>query len=278
MWIFAAIALCPAAIWYGYAQHIAAEYYPHHFFGAGGIRIMNFSWYWMIVRQIAFSSLTPILFVLAVGGMLVASSIRRARFLYCWLIVTVLFIIIAGYGNRHQWYHLPLVPVAAAFAGACCQFIGQQSWLPIAARATVTSTIAILFGVSAYFQVIPLYHSPGSSALRDLGLELKAVTPASALIVAADDGDPTVFYYAGRKGWHFLERNGIFAGAPAGSSQAIVDLERLRHRGASYLVFTWATRWWLDYYQPFMQHLEAHSALLKQTPEFSIYRLDPVPE
>ena len=38
----------------------------------------------------------------------------------------IVFIIIVGYGNRHRWYQLPLVPIAAAFAGAGCAFVGSK--------------------------------------------------------------------------------------------------------------------------------------------------------
>ena len=58
------------------------------------------------------------------------------------------------------------------------------------------------------------------------------MTPPDALIVAADMGDPTIFYYAERKGWHFLEQNAIYNGTPDHSDQAIENLERLR-RGRS---------------------------------------------
>ena len=35
----------------------------------------------------------------------------------------IVFVIVVGYGNRHLWYQLPLVPIAAAFAGAGCAFV-----------------------------------------------------------------------------------------------------------------------------------------------------------
>jgi 4-amino-4-deoxy-L-arabinose transferase-like glycosyltransferase len=274
LWIFAAIALLPAAIWYAHAYDIAAQFYPHHFFGAGGIRIMNARWYWKISRQVATSSLTPVLFALALGGAFVARPTRRARFLYWWLGAIILFIVVVGYGNRHHWYQLPLVPVAAAFAGAACGCMAQRSSLPRTPRCAFSILLAVSFGVSAFAYVRPFYHSRASTALRDLGLELKTATPPNALIVGADNGDPTAFYYAERRGWHFLEEDGIFLGDPLDNSQAVVDLEKLRHHGATHLVFTWATRWWLDYYKEFTQHLQAHSTLVKETPEFTIYRLD----
>jgi 4-amino-4-deoxy-L-arabinose transferase-like glycosyltransferase len=276
LWIFAFVALVPSAVWYWHAYQIATQFYPYHFFGAGGIRIMHASWYSRIAREIATSTLTPVVLVMAIFGAFVAKSATRARFLYWWLAAMILFIIVVGYGNRHQWYQLPLVPVAAAFAGAGCAFIAQKSSRTVAVALSILLIAA--FGFLAFLYVRPFYFSRASVALRDLGLALRATTPRDALIVAADNGDPTVFYYAERKGWHFLERDGIVIGDPIDSAQAIVDLEELHRRGASYLVLTWATRWWLDYYKEFAQHLQVNAKLVKETPEFMIYRLDPVTE
>src|SRR5258705_5956104 len=44
--LFAAIALLPSAIWYWHADQVAEKFYPHHFFGAGGIRIESFWAVW----------------------------------------------------------------------------------------------------------------------------------------------------------------------------------------------------------------------------------------
>src|SRR5438552_7781687 len=59
--LFAAITLLPSALWYWHARQIAERFYPYHFFGAGGVRLESFSWYWDIAQQTATSSLTPIL-------------------------------------------------------------------------------------------------------------------------------------------------------------------------------------------------------------------------
>src|SRR5207237_8992844 len=135
--------------------------------------------------------------------------------------------------------------------------------------------LAIVFGFSAFIYARKFYQ-PTAAPMRDAGLKLKTISPANALIVAADNGDPTVFYYAERKGWHFLEKDGIYDGEPIDSAQAIVDLEALRRRGASYLVFTSNTLWWLDYYEEFGQYVQKTSTLVEATSEFRIYKLNPV--
>jgi Dolichyl-phosphate-mannose-protein mannosyltransferase len=273
LFVFAAIALLPSAIWYWHADQIAEKFYPNHFFGAGGIRIESFSLYWHIARRTLTSSLTPVLSFMALIGLLVAPRSKYSRFFHWWLVAMVLFVIVLGYGNRHRWYQLPVVPIVAAFAGAACAFIGSKISSRVIA-VTLSILLVSLFTTVAFWCVQPFYQS-SAAQLRDAGLELKNVTSPDALIVAADMGDPTIFYYAERKGWHFLENNGIYNGNPDYSEQAIENLERLRRRGATHFVFTKNTFWWRQSYREFAQHLTKSATLNEATPEFRIYELTP---
>jgi 4-amino-4-deoxy-L-arabinose transferase-like glycosyltransferase len=272
LWLFATIVLLPSVAWYWHAHFIAERFYPHHLFGEGGLRIESCSWYWHIARQTATSSFTPILSIMALIGLLAAARSKYSGLFYWWLAGMLFFIVVVGYGNRHRWYQLPLVPIAAAFAGAACASIASKISSLRSAVITLSILLAGSFAVLAYFNVRPLYES-SAAQLRDAGLKLKKITARDALIVAADTGDPTIFYYAERKGWHFLEEDGIYDGNPSDSQQAIVDLERLRHSGATHLVFTTNTFWWLDYYPEFARHLGDTAMLMEATPRFKIYKL-----
>ena len=271
LWLFAAATTLPSIAWYWHAHQIAEKFYPHHFFGAGGIQIENFSWYWKVMRLTGISSLTPVLSILATLGLFVAPRGKYTRVFHWWLAATILFIIVVGYGNRHQWYQLPMVPIAAAFAGGACAFIGSKIPSRVAVI-TFSILLASSLSVLACLYVQPLYRS-SSAELRDGGLELRKLTVPDALIIAADNGDPTIFYYAERRGWHFLEKDGIYQGDPSDNQQLIVDLEKLRGRGATHLVFTTNTFWWLEYYPEFARHLAENAALLQATPQFRIYGL-----
>jgi hypothetical protein len=268
---FAVIAILPSAAWYWHAYQIATEYYPHHFFGAGGVRLESFSWYWDIAQKTVSSGLTPVLAVMALIGLFVAPRGKFGCLFDWWLVAMVVFVVTVGYGNRHPWYQLPLVPIAAAFAGAACNFFGSK----ISSR-TLAGTLSIFlassFAILAFLYVRPLYESSAAQH-RDAGLELNKITASSALIVAVDGGNPAIFYYAKRKGWHFLEQRGIYGGNPKNSQQAIGDLERLHREGATHLVFVTNTSWWLTSYPEFTQHLSETATLLKTTPEFRIYKL-----
>jgi 4-amino-4-deoxy-L-arabinose transferase-like glycosyltransferase len=267
LWLFGAIALVPSLLWYWHAHRIAEQCYPYHFFGAGGVRVMNFGWYRHIAVQTFISTLTPILFVLAAAGLVISRNNPDVAPFRWWLIAMTLFIVIVGYGNRHQWYQLPLVPIAAGFGGAAVSFAAKK-WNP----RVVIASVVMLFLASS---IIPIrqFFTPAAQPLRQLGRALHDRTPADALIVAADDGDPTALYYAHRKGWHFLERDGLYNGNPSDSMQIVTDLKELRRRGATHLVFYRGTMWWLDYYTDFAEYLARTSVLEGATAEYRIYRL-----
>ena len=271
--LFFAIALLPSAIWYRHAYQIAQQFYPHHFFGAGGIRIESFSWYWDIAEQTFVSSLTPLLSVMALVGLFVPQprDRRYSRLFHWWLAAVIVFILVIGYGNRHRWYQLPMVPITAAFAGAACSFVGSK----ISSRfiaVTLSVLLVSAFTTLAFWYVQPFYQS-SAAQFRAAGLALKKVTQSDALIVAADMGDPTIFYYAERKGWHFPENDAIYNGTPDDSEQEMGNLERLRRSGATHFVLTRNTFWWLRSYPEFVGYLSTHATLIETTPEFSIYKL-----
>jgi 4-amino-4-deoxy-L-arabinose transferase-like glycosyltransferase len=267
LWLVALITLFPSIIWYWHAERIAQQFYPHHFFGAGGVRIMSLSWYGQIALQTCTSTLTPILFAVAALGIFVSRNNPRAAPFRWWLIAMIVFTIVVGYGNRHQWYQLPLVPIAAAFGGRALRW-AEKKW-----SQDVVIGLLMAFLVFSFFYSRQFFTSTAHS-LWQLGRELHERTPVEALVIAADDGDPTAFYYAHRKGWHFLERDGIYEGNPADSAQIISNLEELRGRGATYLVFYNGTTWWLDYYKEFADYLGRNASLQSETAEYRIYRLD----
>jgi len=269
--LFGIIVLLPSTIWYWNAYQISWTFYPYHFFGEGGIAIKNVTWYTEIAWRTFGSSLTPILSILALTGLFIAPRRKFARLFHWWLVAMVLFIIVAGYGNRHPWYQLPLVPISCALAGAACAVIGSRIESATFKLASSIS-LAVAFLCQAFFYTMPSYE-PVAASFRKAGLFLKKTTPPDALIVAADDGNPTLFYYAERKGWHFPEEDGMWQGAPRDSEEVKIELERLRQRGARYFVFPKDTLWWLDYYPGFTQYLNRSGELISATEDYKIYRL-----
>jgi len=80
-----------------------------------------------------------------------------------------------------------------------------------------------------------------------------------------------------RRGWHFPQADdGRYAGHyPASSAEAIAELEALRERGASFLVFPDPSRWWLSHYVELREHLERRYRVECADELGIVYRLEP---
>ncbi|MCX5661284.1 MAG: hypothetical protein NTW19_16485 [Planctomycetota bacterium] len=77
----------------------------------------------------------------------------------------------------------------------------------------------------------------------------------------------------GRGAIPFLERDGVFHGAPESDADAIAELERQRKLGTKYAVFTWPLFWWLDYYAGFHRHLRETSRVLLENDRLVVFEL-----
>jgi Dolichyl-phosphate-mannose-protein mannosyltransferase len=272
LWAFAALSLVFPLAWYSHAYVISVLHFPHHMFGAGGIEMEDLSGYGKILRQAATSSLTPLVFVAMLGGIFLPSPAKFGRVFHWWLVAILFFAFIAARGHRHPWYLLPIVPVAAAFGGRACDFVLSRFTPPAHSKITLALVSLIFFSSLSYLSfayVKPLYE-PWDMRSFNAGTELNRIMPREALALVADGGDPTCLYYSKRKGWHFLDNFGI---APVDSQQAITELEKFRKQGASYLVFTRYTAWWLDYYKDFQKYLDSQYLRVRQTEDYVIFDL-----
>ena len=87
--------------------------------------------------------------------------------------------------------------------------------------------------------------------------------PPGATVLVVSKGDEEMLRFVDRRGWHFpQDEAGGYAGHyPADSAACIAELERLRQRGADFLVIPETSRWWLQHYAGFAEHLEQRYAL-----------------
>ena len=85
--------------------------------------------------------------------------------------------------------------------------------------------------------------------------EVAEIVPPSDSFILVDDIDPGVEGLSIRNGLPFLEHEGIYWGTPGNDDEAIRELERMRRSGSAFIIFTWSSFWWLDYYVGFNQYL-----------------------
>lgn len=102
---------------------------------------------------------------------------------------------------------------------------------------------------------------------------LRAATTRDACVATVTKWDPTLLWLAGRRGLQFPDRRLLAEGYPRDDEAAVEHLELTRAAGATHLVFTWATAWWLDHYPEFGAHLADRYRLLRRDADCVIYDL-----
>jgi 4-amino-4-deoxy-L-arabinose transferase-like glycosyltransferase len=273
LWVFAGISLILPIAWYLHAYRITLSYPPYQFAGSDGLSLAELPLYVLIVNRLIASSLTPLVAASMLVGIFLTSPAKYGRIFHWWLAAICFFTLLAGWGNRHPWYQLPIVPVAAALGGRAFDFALQRLRAPTGPKITeplVTLILLAALSLVSFTYVKPLY-DPWAIPLRKAGREIDRIAPPNALAIFVAGGDSSEIYYSKRKGWHAFDESKW--GEPLDSEQAILALEKLRERGASYLVFTRYTSWWLDYYQDFQKYLDSRYRRVLQTENYLIFDL-----
>jgi 4-amino-4-deoxy-L-arabinose transferase-like glycosyltransferase len=159
-----------------------------------------------------------------------------------WLGALVLFVLVAAEANiGHEYYQLPVVPVAALYFGAFARPIvesatGAGRWAAVR-LAGVTAVLAAVGYVGFFYSgVINSHFRPNALDVRLLaaGASVEQAVPPDALVVVADDygvTSPLLLHFARRKGWSFDVSN---------LQPAVLD--GLRRRGARYFATTVMSR------------------------------------
>jgi hypothetical protein len=89
-------------------------------------------------------------------------------------------------------------------------------------------------------------------------------------------GDPELLKLDGREGWHFPHQyDGQYAGHyPEDSKAAIRELEKVRAKGAQFLLIPSTATWWLDHYKEFAEYLtDRYSLIAREDQTCILYRL-----
>jgi hypothetical protein len=125
--------------------------------------------------------------------------------------------------------------------------------------------------VQSAASVDPLYEQ----VLVRVAQRVRRLTRRDAQVATATKWDPTLLWLSARQGVQFPDRRQMPDGYPRDAEAVIAHLELLRARGVTHLVFTSATRWWLDHYPAFSEHLETRYHALHRDSDCVIYELAP---
>jgi GT2 family glycosyltransferase len=99
--------------------------------------------------------------------------------------------------------------------------------------------------------------------------------PVGATVAVISKGDAELLQLGERRAWHFPQHeDGTYAGHyPADSADCIAELERLRAKGADFLVVPSTASWWLDYYDAFGRYLADRCRVVLRTSDCAVVAL-----
>lgn len=234
----------------------------------------------LLGKYLVFHLLTPAGAVLAAVGLFVppAPACRQAgvlaggrrasnRVFDAWAVGVALYsFVFWRFLLDHSYYQLPLIPVAAYYAGRGFEFLVSRGffrrfWVALAAGLLVLASVA----TSARFYPGIYSVTPELSRIVKAGEAVQRLTPQGSLVLANYGGSTIQLYYCNRKGWAFDIRR------PRSDDALIEELEHRRSKGGAYFVTT--TFGQLDEVPRFKQHLDAFYPVLERTGDYVIYDL-----
>jgi hypothetical protein len=92
---------------------------------------------------------------------------------------------------------------------------------------------------------------------RGLIEQLGRLVPATSSVIVVDRNQLGSALDRWQRKRPFLERDGVYWGAPPNDETAVAELERLREEGAEWLAVAFPAFWWLDHYEGFARHIRA---------------------
>jgi len=225
LWLFAALVLVPTVAYYLHAHRLYQQSGMTVYGISGGWpgsgkfdlwgQLLSADFYRVMFNRLRSVILGRYGVWLLLAGLLIAPQKREEWLLYVWLGAVVLFILAVAQGNRqHEYYQLPLVPVAALFVGKALAALARPQTLNLEllilrryGGAALAVLLLLLSARSAWQALAPMYEQ--SSVLLEVAQATERWTPPGEPVVLLHDWArvPEVFYYAHRRGWAiWLER------------------------------------------------------------------------
>lgn len=282
--LYLAIALLPSLIWYIYAVII----------GKSGQALSNAStvsnWFSFDVlvspkfysNVFGFESnlvLLPIGLLFFVTGFLTKLQ-RHQYFLYWWIAgVVSYFLIFNKHNMTHEYYHLPILPIAAIFIGMSCERIFEKYNGTIIPKNILLFLLAVLTIVTMLPTTIARSYKPigrFSYVLETAG-KIRAHTNADDIIVGSIDAGPALVYYSNRPGWSFeIDKKNTqetldFYGVDQNIQSASDDLESKRNLGA--VIFASAYKPQFTDNKEFSDYMYTNYRILQETENYIIFDL-----
>lgn len=249
LWLFAILILLPATLWYYHGAQVNVAY-PSAVSGAWSLSnwfsfatLISPQFYLQLFETEIGWVLTPLGFVLLLLGLALKVKDRRELLFHVWLASVGLYLLVFNYhAMTHNYYHLPMVPVAAIFIGkalAALLDVGVFKRTVLDRRLfQLVAGVVVLGIVLRYAYPVYITHR-GLRHIPEAARAVQQVTKPDDLVIASTmDGNPGFMYYSDRKGWGFTLSPEVGIHAQFRPQETVFDpvaeMEALRAQGAVY--------------------------------------------
>lgn len=235
-WMYFAIAVLPAALWYIRAAHIQALSAPEEAYNFNILHWMRLSellspmFYDKVAKIYLGPFLTPIGLTLFILGLCIKTELRQ-RVIWAWLGGVLLFALAFLSHMDEPYYNLNVLPIASIFIARAIVFLKDHS----AKDGLITNnrfmrsifvfialTFIMRYGLSAY--IVPM----GYCYIPEAGKAVQRLSKGDDPVIASSAGSPAALYYCDRKGWTFQ----LPGSDSEKNKKAIAKLEEMRKKGA----------------------------------------------
>lgn len=282
--IYLILALLPALVWYAFIlisrENIAfGENYNRSFFFSSKL-IINLNYYSTIFGHLLNFVLLPVGILLFAIGISI-KLVKNQFFLYWWLVsVGIYFLIFNVHNTVHEYYNLPILPIAAIFIGLGFEkFLAQLKNIAIPRGMFMAGIFVLIFLmflppiIARAWKLIDRY-----TFVLETAEEIKRLTSSNDLIVGSMDAGPTLVYYADRTGWGLdlnperltdYERAALYKNIEI--TDPIMELEKFRMQGA--VIFASANKEQFLSNEKFSTYMFQKYPILLETNNYIIFDL-----
>ena len=210
LWIFAFLSVTPFIIWRIWMIRFpeGIPYLPF-ILNQTNIRFKGAFFRWLVAERMDKLILTAGGFSLFILGTLVKRSKKENIFYLVWLCSLILYFIVFAAGNvRHDYYQIPLIPVASIFmAIGTIKLFNLPSAHFSKILGPAVALILIIFMYAFGFYEVRGYWWINKPEIVKAGMAADKILPKDAKVIAPYGGDTAFLYQTNRHGYPLVDRS-----------------------------------------------------------------------
>lgn len=207
-YLFLLISLLPLLLWrYHINQHPEGMFGSGWLINQGDIRFKGAFFRWLVFERMNRLILATGGFVLFFFGLVAKKINKEGWFFVTWLISLLIYISYFARGNvTHDYYQLPLVPVACVFIAKGIDYLlsSGKGYFGRIVNIVVALSLTLLMLAFGWYEVRGFFNINHYEIIR-AGKAVDLLTEKDARVIAPYSKDPAFLYQTKRNGWTDIE-------------------------------------------------------------------------